>query len=490
MTQPFLYLRHRSSAHSQMAVFKDIDRQLVQIGEDFGAGESLVPVGGWLPATNRVIHWQNDLYCVGNFAIWKYDVQNSGLWDVFYEYAAPAGNSAQLGGLTACSIDGVPVLVTMYGTGSSTGRFVSISTSDIVTESSDKAFKGATWNGAVSYVPVWSPISWRNNLLFMTKIDDRAIHIYDLKSEALQFTSSVEFNVTNLIVFNDKVFFAGGSEADGNRMRLRRLDGNIITDLGNIDNAQPTHRTNGTDNDNQCLIAVTGSLYCAWGMLDPINNPDATAAQIFIDPTDNTIASTIGRTNTVPAELRFGGGLASTATKIIGRIDNISNNGLSPPTYEFEVVQTNGDQAQQRRLYTWNGDMNTTWTFIDVGLNDFRHDYNTQVAGSTVERIWSGSGTLNASEPTLVLSGPNILATFKVWGSNQTQVKAQILFDKEGGLCNTTGTIGSTDVGTIVGNIVEGLTADGTTEVTIAWEASLDGITTGDNPKIAIRVFI
>jgi hypothetical protein len=476
-----------------MAVFKDIDRQLVQVGDDFGTSESNVGTA-WYPSTNRIVHWQNDLYCVANEAIWKYDVANSGEWGVFHEFAvAGANSSASAFGLTACSIDGVPVLVTAYGRGTSIGRFVSISTSGTVTESSDKTFQGSTFDG--TRLVCFSPISYRNTLTFMTRVNSMSIQIYDLKTEALTFTGTpagIGNYTSNLCIFNDKVFWAAGNT--DTRAHLWRVDGNTNTDLGFIDDAFPTHDTFSSLVGNFSLASVTGSMYAAWSLSAPPgppsnNAPDSAAVQIFINPIDNSIASVVDRTATVPTELQYPGSLMVTDGSILGRVDNISNNGLANATYEYDVATTTAE-GTQRRLYTWNGDMDTTWTFIDISLDARRYDWNIQVNGSTVERIWSGSGTLNASEPVLSISGPNILAKFKVWGASQTGVSAKVLFDKEGGLCQSPGTIASTDVGSLNGNTVEGLTADGVTEVTVAWEASLDGISTGDNPKVAIRVFI
>ena len=136
MTQPFLYSRVASTPDSQMAVFKDIDRQVVQIGEDFGTDESI----GSMPVTkrfNRCIHWQNDLYFIGRDRIWKYDVEANTGWQSFHifntSYAAGHPHPNKLG-FTPCSIDGSGVLVTGYGSSVTQMRLIKIDEDGNVTE--------------------------------------------------------------------------------------------------------------------------------------------------------------------------------------------------------------------------------------------------------------------------------------------------------------------------------------------------------------------
>jgi len=490
MTQPFLYIRNKSTTHSAMAVFKDIDGTLVQVGTDFGTGESTAGDTSWNPSINRVIHWQNDIYAVGNQKIWKYDVANSGDWDVFYSFASYGGSlNAHAMGLHPSSINGVPVLVTMYPDTTTLIRAVYIDTDGVVTEGAAQAggnislsVANGGWRDCVSF---GNKLYWTSRHLSgpFTRINAWEIDLATDTAQLVGYIGTTQ-HASNLCVLNSKVFAIGVGPS--NIMHLYRIDGNSVTDLGSIQNS----RRSSTSNYQSSLVAVTGCLYATYPDQSLSNSIEGLwATQIILDEYNN-ISQKIDRPGTIPDDLYDGGAYADYNSRVFPRIDNISNNGRAVPTYEFDVTANGFYDVTPRRLYTWNGDMDTQWTFILSRMDAARYSYITQVCGSTVERVWSGSGTLNAEAPTLELAGTNINATFKVYGAGQSGVKAELIFDKEGEVCNTVGTLDGTSIGSLSGNIVTGLVADGTTEVAISWAAAVDGIATGDNPKVAIRVFI
>ena len=167
-------------------------------------------------------------------------------------------------------------------------------------------------------------------------------------------------------------------------------------------------------------------------------------------------------------------------------MDNLTGSGVSP---DVELMVGINDSAGNVGLYRWDNAPFGNITFVENGLEGYKFSKINSIAGGS-ERIWSGSGSLNISQPCLAINGPNIEAKFKVWGSAQSGVSAQLLFNPDRDPTMTLGTLVSSDVGTVVGDTLEGLVADNVTEITLVWAAALDGVLTGDNPRVALRVFI
>jgi len=482
MTQPNLYMRRMSTSHTQVAVFKEINMQLVQVGSDFGTDEDTATD---VPGYNRVIHWENDLYAINYRSIWKYDVSNSGDWGPFYDFASHAINdtaSAYKMGWTPCSIDGSGVLITAYPTSNVAMRIVRI----------DKDFN-ITEDAAVSPLPVsfqspgqgciMNAISWRNNVVWNQGGPGAPqINYYDLG------TSSIT-NVTNpagawvsvqdqLCIYNDKVYKA--TFLNTSTPQLLRLDGSSLTDLGTI--GAQTGPTQVRQHQGGALVKVGAKLFS-------FLHDDGVGwecHEIRLDAAGDLAGQANVTSIVLPTSLSAAAGGVETSAVI--RVDNITNSGLSP-IYEM-MVYDNFTEGTSSELYRWNNAPSGVMSLVDVGMDNFRFDRINTNDGTGGGRIWSGSGTLNVSQPCLSLNGSNIDAEFSVYGVGQTGVSLEFLFDKEGEVCNTLGTITSTTSGVLVGNTVTGLNADGFGTLTVTWSAAADGITPGDNPKAAARVFI
>lgn len=499
MTQPFLYLRHRSTAHGDAIVVKDIDRQEVQVGSPFGVGErTAAPL---TRAFNRVAHWNNDLYCILEDRIWKYDVANSGDWGVFYDFSANAiaTYTEQRLGLYPVSVNGSGFLATGYPTASDSMRFITIDRAGNVSESATKTFPNLNVDTNDNR-PFGPAVAWRNKLVWITDDGTPQLSIYDFETETASQTAGFDVgttcvpNYTNPVVFNDKVWIGISENSFRNPFYIARLDGNVLTRLNRVD-ASPDIEWEGDSGGARkmgMLCEVTGCLYVVWETTNPGSSFDwfFRAHQIQIDRITNTVSSITPVDNTLPDEIRDSGifeGLQTgdPAQSVFIRVDNKTNPGS--PIYEIDFFNAD-DEGQTRRLYRWNGDMNTKWTFVDAGLDAYRYDFICATEG-TSERIWTGSGTINATIPELTLGTTSIIAKFRIYGG-QSGVSAQILYDKEGETLREIGTILSISSGSHDGTTASGLVADGTTEYELEWGASIDGITTGDNPKVAIRVFV
>lgn len=483
MTQPFLYLRHQSTPDSTAAVFKEIDMQVVKIGSDFASDEPTLTT----VACNRVIHWENDLYAMVNSQIWKYDVANSGDWGLFYSFASPHANDIGVG-LTPCSIDGSGVLVCAYG-GPATNqlRIVKIDKDGNVSEDSPFVPSTVNW-GAGSYN--YSPVSHRNTLVWMAVSNNSnyKMQTYDLKAQSVvqsDFPASWSSqppgsDLNQLCIAQDNIYMAI-SPYQAPPILVKRVGSSLI-DQGNLDsNILHTGFTNPYW--GQSLCEVDGKLFA---FLADENGGGFEAIEIHLDSNGDMTTSYDVSSIILPASLSSYATNSTTSSMI--RVDNISNSGLDP-VYEL-LVYANHTEGGTVDLYRWSNAPSGQLVLVGAGLDAVKFNRINSNDGTGGERIWSGSGVINASQPDLSINSSDIDAEFTIFGAGQTGVFLEIFYDKEGEVCETRGTIASTSHGTLVNNAVSGLAADGTTKVTVKWSAAADGIVSGDNPKVAARVFI
>lgn len=500
MTQPYLYLRYRSSAHADSIVVKDIDRQLIQVGSALPAEENSVANN---KTFNRVVHWNNDLYCMLNDKIWKYDVANSGDWGVFYDFSGSVLVSppAQRMGLYPCSVNGSGVLISAYPVSSTDIRFILIDTDGNVTETANKTGGGGYNSDDINWCNFGPAVAWKNRLYWIASNSTTTrVHYYDIETDTYFKQSSAgddlvfpRNGMSNLAILNDHMYFCAKGSTGANQWWLYRFeDDGEPTPLIRVDD-DVQWRATDAQAPMYSLVAITGCLYSVWLSVNPGSsfNYFYRARQILFDKSNNPTAS-IDVDVTLPDELKNGGTFADIGAgaqdgNMMVRVD-LQTNGPTSPIYEFDYTALD-DEGQSRRLYRWNGNMSTAWSFVDAGLDPFRNSYIVDIDGDS-NTIWSGSGTLNTSAPRLSVAGRTIKCVFKIFGgANQPTVNAEILFNKDGETLSSKGTILSSSHGVVVGNINQGLVADGLTEYTIVWDAAVDGVLTNDNPKVAIRVF-
>lgn len=480
-------MRYRSSAHAQCAVFQEIDGQLVQVGTDFGTSESL----SLYRQVNRVIHWENDLYAINRDTIFKYDVANSGDWDHFYTFSNPAvaetAKTMKMG-FTVASNEGSGVLTCGYVDVNSECLIVLIDKDLNVTESAiDLAFDTNSTSTS------WTAMSWRNSLA-IRKDDSNGVTedwIYDLKENTFTLIHSDTYGANNpQLVIGDNIYYMGYGRFQDD-LKLYKKSGNTRIFQANI-GGQIRGAYGVAPHFHGCAAEISGVIY--------LFNPggvggDGTGWQcheIRLDSNGDLLSQANVTSIVIPTspfdEAASNGAEAGMSL----RIDGVTNSGIDP-IYEF-VLHTQGQvEGSSSRLYRWNNAPSGRLEFVAHTLDDFRFSNIQTANGTGGGQIWSGSGTLNVSQPCLSLDGPvgpNVNCEFTVYGSSQSGVALELLFDKNGENTIERATILSTDVGSVVGNRVVGLTADNTTKVTVGWDTVSDGIVSGDNPKISARVFI
>ena len=491
MTQRFLYMRRLSADHAGVAVFQEIDGEMIQIGDDFGVGESSASENGL--AQNRVIHWGNDLYAINQDFIYKYDVANPSGWNAWYTFANPrVGDIPKMCklGFTTASVEGSGVLVCGYVPVTANRiRFVLIDKDLNVTEDEHIVTFAATDNRTIL---ANSALLHRNSVFF--KLDNQGggatvIYEYNIKEKTLAGLSpsngiGIRYSNAQMCIVNDNLYDCGYPVFGFGPPKLRRKSGTFMVEIAAI-GSQEHANTDSPWVFGSAMTEIDGKLY----FINPGGaNGDGRGWQAFeitLDA-DGDYASHVNITSGIlPADL-----ISTNNTKAgsVIRIDNVTNSGIDP-IYEM-VLHKTGSQGVSSFVYRWNNAPTGMFEFVAHTLDDQRFSRISTNNGTGGGQIWSGSGTLNASQPCLTVVGANIDAEFVIYGAGQSGVALELLFDKGGGNPQTIGTIVSATAGNVVGNRVENLVADGVTKVTVRWAAAIDGITEGDHPKLAAQVFI
>ena len=506
MTQPYLYMRNRSTTAPQCAVFKEINRQLIQIGNDFGTSEGTAVTK--MRCENRAIHWENDVYAVNHDTIYKYDVLaggsgGTGDWEPFYTFADKHVNANSIPavmGLIPCSIDGSGVLCTAYPTTNVSNdhiRVVKIDKDLNVTEGPE-VLRSSSALFTVNNNQWASAQSYRNEIIWGINDGVYATYSYDLKTDALtriippDFTSSAGPGTSQYAVLRDTLYFVhqqdradvGGVEK---YIGIWRLDGGISTNVGYITSVIHHPRFDGC----LALMAFNDKLYLCGSV-----NGTSYGALYEIEIDANGLAAPISPTAvTTNLSSLLPGALTSTWTggfknhfKTLWRIDSITT-GPENPIVELEV-STNGDADGTRGLWTWNtAPTGNNWTFQGNVMNGRQFSWVNVMAGSTSPYMWAGSGVLNAQQPCLSISSDALAIDVQteIFGTpGQSGISLEVYFDKEGETVETKGKIAAPTKGVLVGNTVTNLAVGDI--LSVRWEAVSDGIQPGDNPKVALKV--
>lgn len=483
-------MRNRSDSDGQCAVFKEINRQLIQVGNDFGITED----GGTGPtteliSTNRVIHWGNDLLALNHNTIFKFDVLaggsgGTGDWETFYTFADRNVSALQayVMGWTPSSIDGSGVLVTAYPSDNNLDSviFVKIDKDLNVTEGPQVTHAATNFNlNENNFV---SPTPYRNQIIFTQRIGNGYIFSYDLKADILtritpsDYSGSANPGRSQIVIMRDKPFLI--DQGVGQNIGIWRLEGVSAPRVGIIPIG--THRVGG--DGCYASIDINDKLYVC-GAIGPFAG-DIRLFEIIFDSSNN-VSTVNDISSLLPTEITTL--VPGEVSQAMWRVDNISN---GPENLVYELELSRGG-SNTRSLFEWINAPTGVLSFIGNTMTGREFSWIDVTEGSPSPFVWSGSGTLNVSQPCLALNldGLTIDCDFEVFGSvGASGISLELYFDKEGEIDSTRGAISSTTLGVLAGNRVTGL-SDGD-KLTVGWSAVADGIVTGDNPKLHGRVFI
>lgn len=497
--QPYLIMRHKSSDHSQVAVFKDYNKQLVQVGDDFSTIEYNITRNHNFEQ-GRVIHWHNALYAVAYDRIWKY-VNESGDWNPIYQFPNFSSSYANVHlGLYPILVSGnIPLLICSYTRSDGDIHFVKIHTGadgqDAIWQSQEYDFTV----GVGSETCMRSAVTWRDNLCFLfDSLPQSALTliIYNPTIENLIETNVIDGDSAvyggDLIVRNNRLYLAAYSPGFSNKtLKLWRII------------AATTHsELYDYDNSNTENLGINVHAARAWVLNDAIyilgyiSAPSYTWKLYKTVLTDaDTIDSVTDLTSAVlPSKFRAGGteaaaGVASNnTTHWTRKMDNVSNNGVGAPTIYLQY--TRGAAGDSRELYQFIDD-STPLSLIDAGEDGQRYTECDDICGGG-HRIWPGSGVLNISAPTLTMNGPDVEIGFRLFGNNE-YVAVGFSYNLGSDSISNHCTLKYTSHGSISGlndEFIKSVQADNTTLYTVTWDAASDGLEAGYNPRVGGRIFI
>ncbi len=502
MTQAWLYMRTGHATEPQCAVFKSINRQLIQVGNDFGTTEvGAVSDGGASRPYNRVIHWENDLYAINKDTIFKYDVLaggsgGTGDWEIFYtflQYSSIAEDYDTMG-LIPCSIDGSGVLCTAYATTTFEAAGLRVVKIDKDLNVSEGAVFDMSYGTTESFNRTTTgnftnPCSYRNLLMWDMSNGSPGetegtaqVHVYDLKADTIvRYAVGRRRGSCQFAVLRDTVYRIG-IDAVSDDTSLYKFTGGGWSDVGLISTTNNAVEIDGSNS----LIAINDKLYTlVWSGVTTTRHWEF--YELTID-SNGDLDSVTDIASLLPTAVS--GFVATDARQNSTFLVDHITDGPDNPIYFLDLAFGGGTSANNQ--YIWNNAPTGLITFIANSMDRKGYGQPISAHGTYGSNILSGSGTLNVSQPclSLNLNGLDIDAQVTVYGSSTTGVALEIYFDKEGEHPNSRGTISSTTLGSIVGNRVVGLTADNTTKFTVAWAAVTDGIVPGDNPTVAARVFV
>jgi hypothetical protein len=388
-------------------------------------------------------------------------------------------------GFTTASVNGEPRLVTGYpcNTGAATAmRVVSITPTGIF-ESPSISLPGSNF-ASNAEGGLGECVSYRNSIVWgqSSRVFEVSLEDY---STSIAISPTTSFG-SSLIVFRDRVLEL---RPNGLAWDLLRKDGTTMTLVARFANGNNGIFGNARANRG-AILQVDENTLAIFAFVDANAGGEESHRCVIVEFPPGTSTTPLSVTEAtaqvMPSELR-NVTTAERTSRITARLDLISS-GPDSPIYELEFHRQALSEGNSVSLYRYTPTSGTQLEFIDAGLDGFR--FSTIAYSETCgKNIWPGSGTINVSAPTLVVDGGNINATFDIFGeaSQSGQIALELLFDKEGFATTTRGSLESTDIGSLSGNVVVGLSPGD--KVTVAWRAAIDGIGIVDNPKVAGYVY-
>lgn len=509
MPTPFLYMRNRSSSHAQCAVFKDSDRQLVQIGNDFGTTETDITTAPSNRCGNRAIHWGNDILAINGDTIWKYDTLTQGSggtgdWEIFHQFSSYNGSAQTLynAGLIPCSISGSGLLLTSYphSAGAGQSAYVRIYGDGTVEEMPAISYGGGgDHDNQITSNGMWlSARHYQEQLIYGNRSFIGRQYVYDIATNT-HFTRSPKSyggsaipGRSQIAIMRNKAFSidqtgtstAGeGGDQTGSDVGIWKWDiGPSFDDQ--VRQVRPDCEVTGgqnhsTDQDGSyAQIEINGKIY-----LFGANGGNTTYQLWEIDldqgePFD--LVSSVDISSLLPAAITSIN--PASHWKALWRVDTITN-GPENPIYEIEF--TDGANTA-RRVFSWDtAPTGSGWTSKGSAMTGREFAW--------IDAVDSGPYSLaaiNVSQPRLTVKNIAVSAEYEIFGPSALagSISLELYFDKNGELTQTKGTILSTDKGTLNGNTVEGLSPGDI--VTVRWDAVGDGVLSTDRVKVNGRVFV
>jgi hypothetical protein len=437
---------------------------------------------------NRVVVFRNEVYCALGLAIFKL----VGLdWTPVHILLYGSNPSAQLHfktGLRVFYVNDQPLLAIIYG-GTAASTLRRAKTLDGITWS-DIALNGIG-NLVIATNGVLRDIVWNNVLYFHCNWNDgnTGTGIWNPATDSITRNTTSLDNCTEFMIFKGQLLALahGGSFPTPSHMYLVQwLSGSWqvaidLTDLGNI--------TGGGSPAALTAWAMwapgDGFLYLAAAVN---NNPPAGwvvkkiqySGGVFSDVTPNTgpgktIGPTVFAGTGIPLWTSGGSTNSPDGGRIQVTVDDVTNPGTPDVYFYYAPNDTVGTQVTTMK---WNGPSSAV-TLIGQGGDVANALAHTKAGGG--ERIWN-SGRPDILITNIVSSVSGETISYIAYGGGTVNVT--FYFSQDGEPPATQCLLAGNTGGTLVGNQVNGVSADGTTVNTVLWTPLSQGVTNLTNVQV------
>ncbi len=481
MTRPQLIQRFRSSTDTTLAVFKWVNGTVIQIGSNFDSDFTTTEVKQ--NPSNRAVHWNGNLYAMGNDYFWKYDIAGSGDWAPLLEFSAvatPGHDIGRLGGVLPMDVAGVSTLIFPMTDSSHNLIFLQMDKDENFTAPSPVA--PLTTSDFDGDTDSWFSIClFRNQYTWCQGSSAGGIKLYQYSPNAniltgYTFASPLDANTAvDICPFQNQLYILGH---ESNIWKIFRLEGGAAVALVTLSTI--TKHSNLGRNE-VVLVGDSTSLYSLFRLTG--SEIGWEFKQIDIAATGITVADL---TPNIPQHIIRNNGIAGVgnSTFLNAYVDIESNPGGQPEInfyYSASAVENSTVNA-----YKWNGPGNN-FEFLGAGGDKFKFAFShVKVGGGN--RAWAGSGELDAFVTMTDVVGSNVEFDYEIHGGTGQQVNIEWYITRENDPPLDLATIISTDNGVLVGQtIISGVVADGNTKH-CAWAAVTDGITSVDMPILIPRI--
>jgi len=484
MAPPFLFLRNMTGGTA--AVFRYDGATPTQIGNTFGTLESNDPN---YMGKNRVVQFQNDLYCVQNLGVyklqgdgvtWSNTVPNGGL-----PFTSPVGATVSFTrtGLYPISVNGEAYLICAF---INTTNSLVVATMDAATNTwSETGALLSTTSDAVNLGGFLNEVVYGNK--FYLGWRDNAGSIYKTASYdpvlgsasflANVFPDTVNENMADVCIHNGRLFTGYITTTGGTgRYNLAEFTGGQWVDLGQITSTAVSPNTISAQESRISLMSDGTSLYCFFLVA---NGNNGFYAYEITDP-DSLPGTYLGNTVIPLAILPSsdgGTGFASNDARLIHVPDTQTNPGSPDHYFYFTISATVGTAWQ---LYQWNGNA-SLMTAVGPTGGDVAHSIPTAGAAGG-ERIFSAVASDNDILITKreTVSG-GIKCTFRGYSpSGTTSGTVRFWINLQGEPVSTQATLTTPVTGgsaSLSDNTVITVVADGTTDYTVVVPAVANSFT-------------
>jgi hypothetical protein len=376
--------------------------------------------------------------------------------------------------------NGVPELTCIYRSGSNT--FYAAYSTDGVNWTKSSSFTANGGGISTGWVPFTDEVIWDNKLVLLTSDGAGGNYFisitYDPATHTFSQANSANLggvsNSSALCVFNSNCYILGmhgtGLGSASHKISIFQISGSSLVNVINVETGNTIAAP-----DEQCRFSMFVDGTSMYALYWKSTGLGWRCQQLnsSLSPTDVTSA-------VIPAGMSSG----TASTNRTGIIVDNPTPGVAPDIYIFFAAD--GGTSTVWSMYEWNGSA-TVMSGVGSpgGLASDSMPFYKDCQGAT---FWTANERHVEITARAFVSG-GIQFSFKLYSSSGSEtVVARFWYGGPNDEYPVNDcTLSSASAGSIAGNAISGLTANGTTVYTVVWNASTDGINPGDIVKVAVE---